>query len=740
MTLSRLPATAEHPPLHRLQGLDRSHLGAAHLYLASNVALPPAPAPLPPLAPGQWLGSGTFRNSLYLAPWRLHAGLQSLWLALQVQGALRVRIMLATPGAPAQTLVETTVEQDGPGWCCWPLPPPDTLPAASRLFWHVEALGPCAGLQDAWWCTATPPRRSIRLATLLRTHGRSAAVQDLLRQWQDQAAGHPALAATLGSLDLWVLDSSEDAPAQWDGVDTRGLGLRLWHAPNLGGGGNASHLLQRYLAAHEAGEPDAQAEELLLLDDDLQLSLESLARYAAFLHWRQGEQVWTLPVLMKSRPTTVWEDGAYWGRQSPLQDPRHRGLGPHLLRHGLRLDDFGPLDDFSVLHPVDYATFIFFGLSLATLRRIGLPAALLLRGDDVELSLRAGAQGVPVLSSPNLAAWHEPAHSHAQEYLAVLHGMLLNLAHARTPAADHVRWFEQRLLAHGPLGDLAGLAVYQQVLDDLCEGETSALLTPDFMAHYPARLARLRQARWTALGPGDRERLHVQHHTGQLQLRPYLYPAPLPLPEGGSALLPEAPRVLLLDESRDSVHEPAHDDSVRLQHLQAYLHRLAQFNRDHEALRQHWRQRLRASGEPAFWADMARRLESRTQLLRQQTRDRAAMLAHAPTLPSRTRPALGPLAPALAAVPASATASRAARSADAAPRDDGENRPEGRSLLAWLRRPSERRGATVTRLDLPEDFDPQVYLALHADVARAGVDPRRHYLQYGRAEGRRYRV
>lgn len=38
--------------------------------------------------------------------------------------------------------------------------------------------------------------------------------------------------------------------------------------------------------------------------------------------------------------------------------------------------------------------------------------------------------------------------------------------------------------------------------------------------------------------------------------------------------------------------------------------------------------------------------------------------------------------------------------------------------------------------DLPDDFDPFLYLAANPDVARAGADPVAHYLDYGRREGR----
>lgn len=40
---------------------------------------------------------------------------------------------------------------------------------------------------------------------------------------------------------------------------------------------------------------------------------------------------------------------------------------------------------------------------------------------------------------------------------------------------------------------------------------------------------------------------------------------------------------------------------------------------------------------------------------------------------------------------------------------------------------------------VPSDFDPDVYLALHPDVKRAGVDPVAHYLEFGIKEGRAYK-
>jgi len=47
--------------------------------------------------------------------------------------------------------------------------------------------------------------------------------------------------------------------------------------------------------------------------------------------------------------------------------------------------------------------------------------------------------------------------------------------------------------------------------------------------------------------------------------------------------------------------------------------------------------------------------------------------------------------------------------------------------------------AIFRRVQLPIDFEANIYLELHKDVADAGVDPIHHYLIQGHKEGRRYR-
>lgn len=55
-------------------------------------------------------------------------------------------------------------------------------------------------------------------------------------------------------------------------------------------------------------------------------------------------------------------------------------------------------------------------------------------------------------------------------------------------------------------------------------------------------------------------------------------------------------------------------------------------------------------------------------------------------------------------------------------------------VRAWIS------GTPARAPEFPIEFDPQLYLEANPDVAAAGVDPTQHYLQYGKAEGRRLRL
>lgn len=735
--------------LYRLQALDRSMLGAPSLYLAASdgVAWQNPHGPID-LRADDWLGSGTLRNSLYVEPWARLSSVRELALVIDAQGSLRVRLMCASLGKPAQVLRETRLESAQRGRLVLPIGAIDALPENSRLFWHVDAIDG-ARLHEAAWCTRTRPNASTRLAVLMRTFGRTLDLRHQLTRLADAAAGDAFLSAALARMDFWVLDASVGVETLWQDAADHELNLRVIRGPNLGGGGNASHLIHHFLAACDS-HPESAPDEVLILDDDGVLSMESMARYLLGCSLRTRQHITSLPILMKSRPAQVWEDGGFWGRLNFHQHGefgRRRNLSPHLLKHGLSLDGFEHLDAFGPLNHCEYATFIFFGLPTAALRRVGLPAAFFLRGDDIEYSLRAQAAGVEVITNPNLAAWHEPGHSYGQEYMAILHAVLINLTHSESDAATLSQWFEQRLAEHSSIGDLEGVALYLRVIDALLDVD-GPLLTPGFEAHYLAALPACAATPMAALPEGDRQRLEREAAAHGLLIRPFLYP-------GYQSGTERHRAVVLVNHGAGTYRELAPCDPLeRLALMQRYLASLQRLTAEFSDLKAHWHARLAASGQPAFWAEVAARHATATREFCRSSftwRDVPAAV-ETPLRPTATLPPAVPirelrqrlerelsqlsqLRQAEAALPTAVRAERASTSRRAAWR----RRWSGWWRALWTT-PTRQRQIPPSAPTLPPDFDPAQYLALNADVARTGIDAALHYARFGRTEGRRYRL
>lgn len=729
--------------LFRLQGIDRSAIGSPMLHLAASegTAWNAGDSGMR-LRADDWLGSGTLRNSFYVEPWARLSHARELALVVEAEGSLRVRVMRASRGRAAEVLREVHIDSPGRARTTLMLGSLSALPENSRLFWHIDAIdGAC--IHEAAWCTRDRPRERAGLAVLMRTFGRTGDLQALLAGFASSAQADPHHAECLARTEFWVLDASPGAEGLWADAARLGLNLRVIEGPNLGGGGNASHLIHHFLKHCDAA-PDTAPDEVLILDDDLLLSMESLARYFAACTYRAQEHVSSLPVLMKSRPTQVWEDGGYWGRlnfQAQGGFGRQRNLFPHLLKHGLSLEGFEHLDDFGPLNPCEYATFIFFGLSLATLRRVGYPVAFFLRGDDIEYSLRAQALGVPVITNPNLAAWHEPGHSYGQEYMAILHAVIINLTHSDSGAAELSRWFEQRLAEHGSIDDLEGMALYLRVLESLLDSD-SPVLTPGFDRHYLAALPACNAARMTALPQADRERLENEADSHGVLVLPFLYPGHRPTAGNHRS-------VVLTNTGAGTYRElPPVMPGERLALMHRYLDALQRLVAGFAPLQEHWQARLAASGQAAFWAEVSGHHQDHTRLLFEGTFE-----APAANLPER-----GPSKPAREdalphAVPIRELRERLERELALLARLRQGQASNGRPAPAhvpaiwarwwrglWRRAPGSPARPHTARKTLPADFNPAQYLALNADVARTGVDAATHYTQFGRAEGRRYRL
>ncbi|MDH2445221.1 glycosyltransferase [Amnibacterium sp. CER49] len=273
-------------------------------------------------------------------------------------------------------------------------------------------------LVDAAWSVREAPRREPGLVVGMPTIGRAEAIALNLAR----IASAPALVAVLRR--AIVVDQGAD-PLDADAVRTALPAVTtVLRQANLGGSGGYSRVL------HEARSTDA-AGTVTLLDDDIEVEPASLLRAYEFGLRTAAPSIVGLQMLDAAVPG-VLECGAervarrtFWWHAA---DDRLPGADlarvPAVEQPGLqRRTD------------ADFAGWWACQLPLEAVRRLGYALPFFLKWDDAEYGLRAAAAGVPTVSLPGAAVWHEtwrtkddsrswPAFFHARNRLiaALLHG------------------------------------------------------------------------------------------------------------------------------------------------------------------------------------------------------------------------------------------------------------------------------------------------------------------------------
>jgi galactofuranosylgalactofuranosylrhamnosyl-N-acetylglucosaminyl-diphospho-decaprenol beta-1,5/1,6-galactofuranosyltransferase len=173
--------------------------------------------------------------------------------------------------------------------------------------------------------------------------------------------------------------------------------LEILEQDNLGGSGGFTRALLE-------GLRDEQADQILLLDDDVVLEPESVLRANIFA--RAAYE----PVIVGGQMLNLWarqrlhsmgeivDLRRFWWRPAPGAITDHN-FGAHPLRQtpeAHRRIDVGYNGWWMCLFPRE------------VVQQIGLPLPLFIKWDDAEYGLRAAEMGIPTVTLPGTAIWHMP--------------------------------------------------------------------------------------------------------------------------------------------------------------------------------------------------------------------------------------------------------------------------------------------------------------------------------------------
>ncbi|MCL1630153.1 glycosyltransferase family 2 protein [Roseibaca sp. V10] len=330
------------------------------------------------LEPGDTMVLDAYFNALFPDIWQKYTAVTRFGARFDLSGQARVQIWARlrddSSVCLADQLCSTQVEIML-----------DSLPEETgRLNLRVVALGQVV-LQGLDWITDTAPCVPVNLSVGLCTFNRESFLAETVAALVGQIAKTPEIK------QIYVVNQGKSFtdPDLLELID--GLDVTLCEQANLGGCGGFTRTMVESINAV------IPTTHHLLMDDDIVLDPRVLERVVAFLSYCTAEVALGGQMLELERPTRLYEAG---GRLHPLWFVENVGHGQDMAHpHTLRLFHDTP--------QIDYNAWWFCVIPTRTIRRIGLPPPIFIRGDDLEYGCRMKDAGVDTVPLPGCAVWHE---------------------------------------------------------------------------------------------------------------------------------------------------------------------------------------------------------------------------------------------------------------------------------------------------------------------------------------------
>ena len=369
---------------YRLQNVIGTDFGRpAVLYRATGEAVD---GPMPwAMAAGDTFDFDSYFNAFFPDVWHRHTKIGRVGLEVAATGPIRV--VVTAHGTHSATLADTGLDGSGVVWL-------DDLPKTGRVSFRVEAEADTQ-LTDLGWVTDVPPLHAPTLSVGLCTFNREeqfAVTLAALAQLQEQ---NPAI------LHIWVANQGKTFTnptiAEIDRRDT----VSILEQTNLGGCGGFTRTMV------EATSVATPATHHLLMDDDIILDPRVVNRALGFLAYVEGELAVGGQMIDLDDPTILRELGAKLDPERFVQS----------IGENSDLTTPEGLAQFHDTPRIDYNAWWFCVIPTATIKRLGLPTPIFIRGDDIEYGCRMAANGVETICLPGVAVWHESFHHKTSDWL-----------------------------------------------------------------------------------------------------------------------------------------------------------------------------------------------------------------------------------------------------------------------------------------------------------------------------------
>ena len=338
----------------------------------------------------------TYFNAFSLKKWGKYTGLKQLAVRGTVQGRVSVEAFGLNDDKTEIPLVKSEVSGD------FNLNIPLQTQAMTLVGLKVTAIDNSL-LSDFAYYGEFPQWSQQNIGVAITTYKREEYVLKTIDILQRFAKINPWLS-------IVVVDNGNTLEEKED------YHLRLIHNANFGGSGGFSRGIIENMR-------NPRTDYVLLMDDDIELEITALERTGAFLSALKPEyreSFFSGAMLNIDEPTRQIERTAIW---KGLRSAPHGVNDPLDKRESLLKGENIPFVKNT------YGSWWYCAIPVCSIRKMGLPLPVFIKGDDLEYSIRNGQE---VLSLNGIGVWHEPffkKYSTVTVYYWIRNGLMLDIIH-----------------------------------------------------------------------------------------------------------------------------------------------------------------------------------------------------------------------------------------------------------------------------------------------------------------------
>ncbi|MGY1719548.1 glycosyltransferase [Blastococcus sp. SYSU DS0552] len=343
------------------------------------------------VAAGSEVSFATYFNAFPASYWRRWTVLEQVVLRMRLSGPGRVDVYRSkADGSIIHVTGTTTTGEDRALEFELELTP---FEDGGWYWFDVTADDAPVTVHEADWSAAREPAHETRLSIGICTFNRPDDCVSALAA----LAGDPVVDGLISRVIVADQGTKKvrDAGGFADAAAALGDRLLLVEQPNLGGSGGFSRTMHEALTSTDATHH-------ILLDDDVQLEPDSIARMFAFARFTKkpmlvGGQMLALQdrSVLHTMGEVVAPDKFFW-RAAPNTEYAH-----DFARRSLRSTP--------ALHrriDVDYTGWWMCLIPRQVMQELGFALPVFIKWDDAEYGIRAGEHGYPTATLPGAAVWH----------------------------------------------------------------------------------------------------------------------------------------------------------------------------------------------------------------------------------------------------------------------------------------------------------------------------------------------